>query len=324
MPSPLRISVALCTCNGERFLAEQLNSILAQTRKPDELIAFDDISTDRTVEMLRAFSSSAPFPVRIHQNTVRLGPAQNFAAVIAACTGDMICLGDQDDIWEPTRLWQTEAAFNRTPRPAFVFSDADICDPSGQSLGYRLWDSVGFTPTLRGRFSAGDGLDVLLRQNIVTGATLSFLSGYRPLILPVDQRWMHDGWIALLLSAVADGAAIDQPLVRYRQHPGQAVGAQWRSLYQQYQNARRMNRTVFNDQADQYEAALARLQEDTDFEVRPHAVQLLQEKIRHSRRRAAIRQRKIGRVFPSLNEFITGRYTRFSLGWKSFAQDLFL
>jgi glycosyltransferase involved in cell wall biosynthesis len=324
MPNPLRISVALCTCNGEQFLQEQLQSILAQTRMPDELIAFDDVSADRTVEMLQTFAGSAPFPVRIQQNQVRLGPAQNFAAAIAACTCEIICLGDQDDIWDPARLSLAEATFNRTPRPAFVFSDADICDRDGRLLGYRLWDSVGFTPALRHRFSTGQGLDVLLRQNIVTGATLSFLSEFRPLILPIDQRWMHDGWIALLLSAVAGGVALDQPLVRYRQHPAQAVGAEWRSLYQQYQNARKMNRTVFDEQADQYDAALERLQEDTNFDVRPHAVRLLQEKIRHSRRRAAIRQRKVGRVIPSITEFLTRRYTRFSLGWKSLAQDLFL
>jgi hypothetical protein len=135
---------------------------------------------------------------------------------------------------------------------------------------------------------------------------------------------MHDGWIALLLSAVAHGVALEQPLVRYRQHPAQSVGAEWRSLYQQYLNARKMNRTVFNEQADQYEAALERLQEDSDFDIPPQAVQLLQEKVRHSRRRAAIRQRQIGRVIPSVTEFVTRRYSRFSLGWKSFAQDLFL
>jgi glycosyltransferase involved in cell wall biosynthesis len=324
MPIPLRISVAICTYNGEAFLHEQLQSIAAQLRQPDELIAFDDLSSDRTVEMLQAFAQSAPFPVRIHQNTVRLGPAQNFAAAITACTGEIICLGDQDDIWDPARLSTAEAAFNSTPRPAFVFSDAEVCDSNGQPQGYRLWDSVGFTPALRQRFRAGHELDVLLRQNIVTGATLSFLSEYRPLILPIDQRWMHDGWIALLLSAVARGTPIDQPLVKYRQHSAQSVGAEWRSLYQQYLNARKMNRKVFNEQADQYEAALARLQEDSDFDVPPEAVKRLQEKVRHCRLRAAIRQKQIGRVIPSVTEFVTGRYSRFSLGWKSFAQDLFL
>ena len=324
MPPSHRISIALCTFNGEQFINEQLQSILKQTRQPDELVAFDDCSADRTIEMLELFGRSAPFPVRIRRNSTQLGPAQNFAAATAECTGDIICLCDQDDIWEPDKLRLLEAAFSQNPEPAFVFSDAEICDAQGRPQGYRLWKSVGFIGQLRRQFDSGHAMDVLLRQNIVTGATLSFATKYRSLILPIDARWMHDGWIALLLSAAASGMAIPQPLVRYRQHAGQSIGAEWRSLYQQYQNAKKMSRTIFAEQADQFEAVLARLQESSDAEVSREVIRALQEKIRHCRRRSAIRQRQTGRIIPAMTEFLTRRYSLFSMGWKSFAQDLFL
>ena len=71
-----RISIALCTYNGERFLPQQLASIQQQTRLPDEVVVCDDKSTDRTVEMVRAFAASVSLPVRIFENERNLGFAE--------------------------------------------------------------------------------------------------------------------------------------------------------------------------------------------------------------------------------------------------------
>jgi glycosyltransferase involved in cell wall biosynthesis len=315
--------VALCAFNGEAFLPEQLQSLLHQSRQPDEMVICDDGSTDRTLDILEGFAATVSFPVRIHRNEKTLGPAQNFAKAIAACNGEIVSLCDQDDIWEANKLELTLAAFDRDPQLAFVFSDAEICDSNCRPLDYRLWSSIGFVGRLRKQFDGGQGFDVLLRQNVVTGATLSLVAAYRSLILPIPPGWMHDGWIALLLSAVGRGQAISEPLMRYRQHPGQSIGAAKRSLYQQYLNAKQMDRNVFAEQADEYDAALERLRQ-TDCLVPPVAVPKLLEKIRHCRRRSAIRHRQVSRLLPALTELATLRYRRFSLGWKSFAQDLFL
>jgi glycosyltransferase involved in cell wall biosynthesis len=317
-----KVSVALCTYNGEQFLQAQLQSLLSQTRLPDELVVADDGSTDRTLEILRAFV--APFPVQIQVNEERLGPAQNFAAAMGRCTGSIICFCDQDDVWEPGKIEKMVRAFAGSPRPGFVFSDAQMCDDAGKSLGYRLWSSVGFTGRLRRQWDAGDAFGVLVRQNVVTGATLAMDARYRGLILPIASGWMHDGWIVLLLAAIVPAAAIDEPLIRYRQHATQSIGAQRRSLYQQYLNAKAMDRNVFADLANQFEAALARLQEQTDYDVPATVIRKLQEKIAHLRKRSAIRRRESGRIVPALGELLSLRYRRFSLGWKSFGQDLLL
>src|ERR1019366_197610 len=94
-----RISVALCTYNGERFLSQQLASIGKQTRLPDELVVCDDSSTDRTVAIVREFAASVSFPVRVFENQRNLGSAANFERAIRLCDGDLIALSDQDDIW---------------------------------------------------------------------------------------------------------------------------------------------------------------------------------------------------------------------------------
>src|SRR5271168_2200141 len=93
-----KISVALCTYNGERFLSRQLASMLQQSRLPDELVVCDDRSTDNTIEILQDFSASAGFPVKITRNEHNLGFVANFERAIQLCQGDLIALSDQDDI----------------------------------------------------------------------------------------------------------------------------------------------------------------------------------------------------------------------------------
>src|SRR5882724_11959920 len=94
-----RISVAMCTYNGAGFLSEQLESIAAQTRLPDELVICDDRSTDESVEIVRNFARHTPFSVRLEMNEENLGSTKNFEKSIGLCQGEIIALADQDDVW---------------------------------------------------------------------------------------------------------------------------------------------------------------------------------------------------------------------------------
>src|SRR5580698_1985958 len=100
----MKLSVALCTYNGERFLPEQLASIREQSRLPDELVICDDASADQSVAIATRFAERAPFPVRIEANSRNLGSTPNFARAIELCNGDAIVLSDQDDVWLPDKL----------------------------------------------------------------------------------------------------------------------------------------------------------------------------------------------------------------------------
>jgi hypothetical protein len=166
---------------------------------------------------------------------------------------------------------------------------------------------------------------VILRQNIVTGATLVFASRFKPLVLPIDPHWVHDGWIALLIAATGAGVSIiDEPMIRYRQHASQEIGALRRSLFQQYRNARDMGRQVFAEHAEMYQAAYERLAAmSKQFPLAPEVLAMLEQKIQHFRTRSEIRLGERGRILSSVNELVSLRYRRYSMGWKSFAQDLF-
>ncbi len=155
----MTLSIALCTYNGESYLLEQLQSILHQVRPPDELVVFDDASTDQTVGLLRDFAArQRTFPVRIHVNPRTVGPSMNFQQAIAACQGTIISLCDQDDVWLPDKLARVETAFQDDPSLGFVFGNAEICDAECRPLGYRLWDSIGFAGRLVRRLGARLGV----------------------------------------------------------------------------------------------------------------------------------------------------------------------
>src|SRR5258708_37621369 len=98
------LSVAMCTYNGARFLPEQLESIAAQTKLPDELVVCDDRSTDGSVEIIRSFAQRAPFEIRLDINANNLGSTKNFEKAIGLCQGEIIALADQDDVWCPQKL----------------------------------------------------------------------------------------------------------------------------------------------------------------------------------------------------------------------------
>jgi glycosyltransferase involved in cell wall biosynthesis len=218
-----KISVALCTFNGERFLGEQLASIATQTRPPDELVVCDDHSTDRTVDIVRAFAASAPYPVRIFDNDHNLGFAANFERAIRLCEGDLIALSDQDDIWYPIRLERSEQEFMVHPEAGLIFSDADIIDEQNELTGSTLWQRLGFAGKRESEWRAGRYV-LLAKHRFVTGATVMFRASLRDRCLPIGRGWIHDEWIALISAAFADLRPIDQPLIRYRIHGSQQVG----------------------------------------------------------------------------------------------------
>src|SRR5688500_9098173 len=95
----VKISVAMCTYNGAQFLRTQLESIIAQSRAPDEIVVCDDCSTDETRALLKQFAAESLVPVSLHFNEQNLGSVRNFEQAIRMCNGNVIALSDQDDVW---------------------------------------------------------------------------------------------------------------------------------------------------------------------------------------------------------------------------------
>ena len=321
----MKISVAMCTYNGAAHVGEQLASMAGQTRPPDELVVCDDISSDGTPDVVEAFAEDAPFPVRLTVNDENLGATKNFEKAVALCSGDVIALSDQDDVWLPAKLERIEAALGESPGAGFVFTDAECVGEDLRPLGYRLWPSSYLGRRQLRKVRAGGMFELLLTHNVVTGATMAFRSELRDLVLPIHAGWVHDGWIALLISAVADVVALDEPLVKYRQHTSQQIGAREPTLRGQYRHAKTMGREYFQREADNFAAALERLTGRTDRPVRPHLLERLTAKVAHGAARLRMREvSRLGRLPLIGRELVTGRYFRYAINWKAIPQDLVL
>lgn len=311
----------MCTYNGAEFLQAQLESILAQTRPPDEIIICDDRSTDETHSVLHGFSKSA----KITTNKENLGSLKNFEQAIGLCTGDVIALSDQDDVWREDKLQRIEQAFREAPKAGLVFSDAEIVDAQLRGLGRRMWNEVGFDSHKRKLVDHGRALDVLISGWTVTGAAMAFRSEYKSLALPIPTNipMIHDGWIALSVAAVSDTVTIDEPLIKYRQHAGQQIGAPERRAKIQQGAIEALNRR--NSNADLHQT-LDTLRErlsahKQQFDTN-NALEFVNNYSRHLDARANLPQRRLNRVPTILRELLTWRYHDYANGFKSAAKDL--
>lgn len=317
----VKISVAMCTYNGAEFLPAQLKSILAQTRPPDEIIVCDDASTDDTPAILHPFADVTP-----KLNQTKLGSVKNFEQAISLCTGDVIALSDQDDVWREDKLELIEQAFLKHPNKGLVFSNAEIVDDKLNPTNRSMWNEVGFDSHKQKLVRHGRALEVLINGWTVTGATMAFRSEYKNLSLPVPTniQMIHDGWIALTVAAVADVVAIDQPLIKYRQHERQQIGAPTHVPRAPQPGAleslkRRNSSTQLQTILDTLEQRL--LDHKNEFDCRK-ALSFIGDYSRHLDARANLPQGRLNRLPTILRELLTWRYHEYANGFKSAAKDL--
>ncbi len=215
------ISIAMGTFNGARFLAEQLDSILAQNRLPDELVVCDDCSSDRTPEILASFAESAPFAVRIHHNESQLGWFANFLQAGSRCSGDLIAFCDQDDVWLPGKLARCEAVLTAGDRPSLVMHAARVVDERLNPTG-TLHPNIRQEQRLRPRdyptFIGGPGFAMCFERGL-----LDYLRE-PPLPAETALAYGHDTLLVLLAGADNGLYLLDEPLALYRRHGGNVSG----------------------------------------------------------------------------------------------------
>lgn len=319
----MRISVAMCTYNGAEFLEEQVRSMAAQSRLPDELVVCDDRSTDSTVPLLRELERQMPFPIHIHVNDANLGSTRNFERAIGLCDGDVIALSDQDDVWMPQKLAVLESMF-ADPAVLAVFTDGEIVDEALEPLGYGLFDHVRFGAAERAQLAGEGGLTLFLSRCIATGAAMAFRRELRDVALPIPagrKSMIHDRWIAICAAALSGLRHSDEKLIAYRQHAKQQIGAPSHDAAQSrvsLEDMRRRDRAHYREQLHDVRLVAERL----GTLDRPQVRDTLQRWIRHLERRAALPGNRLARLPTVARELANGGYRDFSAGWSSSAKDL--
>lgn len=193
----------MATYNGEKYLQEQLDSFLMQTRLPDELVVSDDASTDSTVEIIEAFKSKAPFEVKVIRNKENEGHTRNFEKAIKKTTGNLVFLSDQDDIWKENKIENQIYHLKE--------NDLVLCDM------YLMDDKMSFSgKTLLQNYK----MNGYSENSYAHGCAMAFNKKLKEVILPIpsEKYFNYDIWINSLASYIGKRKIIKGPLQYYRRH----------------------------------------------------------------------------------------------------------
>jgi glycosyltransferase involved in cell wall biosynthesis len=205
---PGLVSIVLCTYNGSRFLAEQLDSLLAQTYPHFEILAVDDASTDETVAILERYAARDA-RIRIVVNPANLGFVRNFERSLSLSRGALIAPCDQDDIWLPGKI---EALLAAIEGHSMAYCDSTLVDERAVPMGHRLSQVVPM-------HNLDDPLPLAF-GNCVSGHAMLFRRSLLKLALPMPPGFFHDWWLATVAAATSGIRFCDRSLVLYRQHGG--------------------------------------------------------------------------------------------------------
>ena len=213
------ISVALCTYNGERFVGQQIESILVQTIQDFEIIVSDDNSKDNTIEILKSYSVKDK-RIKIITNEQNVGFKKNFERAISKCKGEYIALCDQDDIWLPNHL---EVLLHIIGDKPMACGDALFIDEKDQSLNIKLSQREHL------EYLPAPGIDqaytIAFYRSAFQGASMLLKREFCSQCMPIPEKVeFHDLWFCLL-SCFHGGFSYTYELVNhYRMHSKNVTG----------------------------------------------------------------------------------------------------
>ena len=220
------IYILLAAYNGEKFIREQIDSLLAQTVQDFKLFVSDDRSTDSTDAILRDYARAWPEKIFVSRRQENTGsPKHNFTRMMIEHKSDYVMLCDQDDVWLPDKIEKSLREMQAMERlygsdlPIAITTDLSVVDAELRLIAESC-----------ARFMNGDGVKTSLSSVIVqcplTGCTAMYNRALADLIrAEPDYMVMHDWWLALAASAFGKIGRIPEPTVLYRQHGENNTGA---------------------------------------------------------------------------------------------------
>lgn len=250
----MKLSVALCTYNGANYIREQLESILSQIIPVDEIVICDDGSTDDTIEIIEKVLKNTKIKIIFQQNDKNIGLINNFAKAVSLCTGDIIFLSDQDDVWLPQKTQCITSHFKHNPGIDLISTDAYLFNEKGQSYnGDSLWEHTHIDCW---NYIKENNLvpDFFVASGRVTGATVAFrnIEPYSTFINYQGDFKYHDETITFLAIIANRYMPIPDKLMRYRISSTQNCGLNPyyldRDFFVPYPSVYKFNSLPLNDQ----------------------------------------------------------------------------
>lgn len=214
-----KISVALCTYNGEKYIYDQVISIISQSKKVDEIVICDDGSIDKTLEIIQRIKLQNDFNINIHVNDKQLGVTKNFEKCIKLCSGNFIFFSDQDDIWEANKVERFMDFFDSKNAHVF-FSNANLISSKMEYANKKLINN----DTIKKIKISDSAFKMILKENYVTGATMAINKEIIKISEQIPEEWIHDEWLATLSFFIGNTLYIDDCLIQYRIHENNQLG----------------------------------------------------------------------------------------------------
>lgn len=314
------VTAVVCTHNGERFLADQLQSILDQTTPVAEIIISDDASRDRTLQIAQSILDDSGFPYRIYSRPQPLRVAANFHFAITRVRTEFAALADQDDRWHLGKVERLLQVFKENPRLELVHSDARVIDDLGQPLGGTIFGTLEISEREWQDYASPEPLTELIRRNIVTGATVMLRPSLARRAGLAPAPWIHDEWLAIAAAIAGKIAVVREPLIDYRLHSGNLIGRGRLSLRQKVERATAKGYRAQLNRVARAEALLDRtgpLGATTDQRA------LIGRKVSHERARLTLPEQRFRRWPTVLRWGLKRRYRTYSRGAIDIIRDLF-
>ncbi len=324
---PLTLGVGLITYNGLKYLPQQLESIVSQSRAVDHIVVSDDRSTDGTWEFLQEWAKQSTLRVTLIRNEQQLGLSRNFEQAVAAVEADIIFSSDQDDVWFPDKAAVLAAVFERDPEVLLVHTDATLVDAQGKDMGRTLLGELELSTAEREAINRGRAFEVYCRRNVVTGATAAFRKSLLELSRPLPASLYHDAWLALMAAATGKVQLLDVPMIAYRQHGANLVGvkklgivAKLRRFWWHLHGSTPLKVTL-RDVIAQRAVLLERLRSHPN--AAPSCVERAAQALEFAKRREGLSTNPISRTFSVLRAASAGSYHRFSYErWSDLIRDV--
>lgn len=225
----MKVSVALCTYNGEPYLTEQLDSILSQTAAVDEVVICDDGSGDQTIQILCDYQAKYPGLFKVFQNETNLGFIKNFEKAICLCKYPIIIISDQDDIWENSKVAETVNFLEKNPQFDGVFHDLKLIDGQIRQPSYLNWKGISHKDVIT-EIENHILFEALVRKgSFILGCALAIRKEALQKYGMQDFPIAHDYYIVQKLSSKNKLGFIPASLSSYRLHPNQVYGLRYKS-----------------------------------------------------------------------------------------------
>ena len=217
-----KIDILLATYNGEKYLKEQIESILKQTHTNFRLLISDDCSTDNTKRIIEEYSRNDD-RIEFYFNDENLGVVNNFEFLMKNVKNEYFMFSDQDDVWNENKI-ELSLKKLKEENADLVYTDLEIVDDNLKTVYKSYWKQKG----LEKKVKKYNNFEALYLNNFVTGCTIFCKSSWINKILPIPKNSkyiLHDYWLALIVAMKGKIVYEEQPTIKYRQHSSNSIGS---------------------------------------------------------------------------------------------------